>query len=147
MLMILSVLWRKCVNPQTSNIPLGQDNLPPPGPYRCRHCGTNRLFYDTVKPGNPNGNARRPYYVCVNDSCPNVRTHNREHHVRGWVTWDDNIGVAETNPLCRCSHYARKDRAGVRSQNAGKHFWTCSTGACGYTSWRRDGSEGWGPGF
>ena len=147
MLIVLWTLWRRCTNSSTSSIPPGQPIVPPPGRYRCRHCGNTNLSYRTVHRQNRNGNAGRPYYVCLYSQCPNLKTLNAHHHDTGWVTWDDNIGVAPGNPLCKCSHYARADTAGERSRVPGKRFWTCSTGACDYTSWRRDGSEGWGDGF
>ena len=147
MLSILLTLWRKCTNPHTSSITIHRPNQPPPSPYRCRHCGSTNLLYRIVQPGNRNGNVGRPYYVCVNPYCPEVTRLNAGHPDRGWVTWDDNINVRPTNPLCKCLRNSREDTAGEASRVPGRHFWTCSTGACGYTSWRRDGQEGWGDGF
>ena len=123
MLLLLSYVWRKCANSR-------EIHRFPTSPYQCRHCGSIHLKYDFVKPGNPNGNIGRPYYICVNPYCPNVI--NSAHHIRGWVTWDDNIGIDPRNPLCKCLRSAREDIAGERSPSPGHHFWTCSTGACDY---------------
>lgn len=156
MLIILSTIWKRCTNSHTSSIPPRQPYPTPPGPYptppgryRCRHCGSTNLLYRTVQPGNRNGNVGRPYYVCVYPHCPKVMNSNADHHETGWVTWDDSIGVRPTNPPCRClpPKVSRQDTAGERSRVPGKRFWTCSTGACDYESWRLDGKEDWGPGF
>ena len=147
MLIVLGTLWRRCTSPQTSSIPYRQPYPNPPGRYRCRHCGSENLSYRTVGPENQNGNVGRRYYVCVNPGCPEVTRLNAGHHDTGWVTWDDNIGVTPRNPLCKCLRNSRQDTAGEGSAVPGRRFWTCSTGACDYTSWRRDGKEGWGNGF
>lgn len=152
-LIILSMLWRCCTSSPPLRTPYVQRNHPTPSrfpdelpnyptpsqlpsyptfsPYRCRHCNNTNLTYDTVKPGNPLGNDGRPYYVCLNRNCSNytVNKTNAGQGVGGWVTWDDNIGVEPGNPLCRCRppRRARKDTAAT-----GRHFWTCSTGACDY---------------
>lgn len=126
---LLLTLWRKCTN---SRIPYGQPNHPTPSRYRCRHCGSTNLSYRIVKPGNRNGNVGRPYYVCVNPYCPNVTRPNAGQQDTGWVTWDDNIGVDPSNPLCRCGRSARQDIAYAGPGAPGRRFWTCSTGACDY---------------
>jgi hypothetical protein len=146
-LMLLSIFCRKCTNTPTSSIPSGQPNHTPPSPYRCRHCGSTDLSYRTVQPGNWNGNDGRHYYVCVDPSCREVKRQNAGQHDGGWVTWDDDIGVTPGNPPCYCLPISRQDTAGQRSPLAGRRFWTCSTGACHYTSWRLDGTTGWGDGF
>ena len=145
-LALISSIIKKLVQPNTSIWVCTQPSHPAISPYQCRHCGSRYLKYDTVKPGNPNGNFGRPYYVCVNPSCPNVMRPDRRQHFRGWVTWDDSRGVDISNPLCECQRSARLDTAGVGSDVPGRRYWTCSTGACGYTSWRPDGSLGWGNG-
>lgn len=147
MLILLLGIWRKCTNTQTSIIPYRQPNHPLPSPYRCRYCGSTNLLYQIVQPGNRNGNIGRPYYVCVNPHCSNVTTQGAGQHARGWVTWDDTVGVAPGNPLCNCQRSARQDAAGAGSAVPGRGFWTCSTGACNYISWRRDGMGGWGDEF
>jgi len=146
-LILLLTIWRKCTNTHTSIIPYGQPNHPLPSPYRCRYCGSTNLLYQIVQPGNRNGNIGRPYYVCVNPHCSNVTTQGAGQHARGWVTWDDTVGVAPGNPLCNCQRSARQDAAGAGSAVPGRGFWTCSTGACYYISWRRDGMGGWGDEF
>lgn len=135
-------LWRKCTRQSNHPIPAGQTNHPiPTGQtnypilYRCRACGSTDLLYRTVQPGNRNGNAGRPYCVCVRPNCDNVRNSNAEHHDRGWVSWCDDKGVEPGNPLCICGRNARQDRAGERSIYHGRRFWTCSTGYCPYFRW------------
>ena len=147
MLMFLLGLWKKWTKTDTPRPPYGQPNHPTSLRYHCRHCGSTNLSYRIVQPGNRNGNVGRPYCVCANPYCSNVMRPNADHHERGWVTWDDNVGVAPRNPLCRCPQSARQDTAGEGSRAPGRRFWTCSTGACGYTSWRLDGKEIWGDGF
>lgn len=141
-------IWRNYTRKPTPVVPIGLANYPPTSPYQCRHCLSIHLSYRTVQPGNRNGNVGRAYYVCVNANCPNVKAPIAAQHERGWVTWHDNVGVAPTNPLCSgCKRSARMDTAGERSARPGQRFWTCSTGACDYTSWRLDGKESWGEGF
>ena len=118
------------------NVTGGRVNQRPsaPSPYKCRYCDNVYLTYDRAKPGNKNGNAGRPYYVCENQSCDNYNRKNRgPHEIRGWVTWADNIGITPGNPLCWCIP-GRTSRADVSYPN--KHFFTCATGACGYYSGR-----------
>ena len=123
---VLVLLILGFVSKKYSRVP----NQPRSSPYQCRHCGSTNLKFGTVERGNPLGNDGRPYYVCVNRYCPNVN--NSTHHYRGWVTWDDNVGIQPQNPLCRCLRNAREDVAGVRSHSPGHHFWTCSRGACDF---------------
>lgn len=150
-LLILGYVWRKCTGsrvpyrptyrPTTSpyqptaspyqppNLPYQPPTLPyrpPTSPYQCRYCDSTDLQYGVVKPGNRLGNVGRPYYICVNPQCYSVT--NSDHHMRGWVTWDDNIGIDPRNPLCECGRSSREDRA-----NAGHRFWTCSTGRCDFS--------------
>ena len=97
----------------------------PTSPYQCRYCDSTDLDRDVVRPGNPIGNVGRPYYVCANPDCPKVT--NPGQHIRGWVTWDDNIGVDPRNPPCDCGRSTREDTA-----RAGHRFWTCSRGRCDF---------------
>ena len=117
-----------------------------PSPYHCRHCGSRKLSRHVVKHGNPNGNVGRPCYICTNSDCPNVRILKADQHITGWVTWDDNVGVAATNPPCKCGRPLRQDVAGEHSRYPGRSFWTCSTGACDYFSWL-DVQRSWGNGY
>lgn len=116
----------------------------------CRHCGSVPQSHSIVAPTNPNGNAGRRFYACV--QCRLYAAVSSSPHGKGWITWDDNGGLAPSNPTCFCGFIARQDRAGVDSNAPGQGFWTCSTGACAYTSWRRDGrptgqADGWTDGF
>ena len=112
----------------TLNLPLG--NQIRTSPYQCRKCGSTNLKFATVKPGNVNGNDGRPYYVCINPYCPSLIDSTYNDPFRGWVTWDDNIGIYPQNPLCMCLRNAREDVAGPKPYSPGHRFWTCSRGAC-----------------
>ena len=127
----LLLIWGKCTSRPHDTRP----NPPFPSPYQCRHCRSTNLAFHTVGHGNPNGNAGRRYYVCVNAFCPGLTSPNAARHERGWVTWDDIIGVTPDNPLCRCQRVSRLDVAGVYSNHRGRKFYTCSTGACDYFLW------------
>ncbi|KAI4132578.1 MAG: hypothetical protein LQ341_006258 [Variospora aurantia] len=125
-----------------SKIPTFPRSQPP----KCRHCGWIPKYRNTVLPSNPNGNADRPYYICVKckeksaNSSPNGRTKtSRQRDKLGWISWDDNIGIHRKNSPCFCGYASRQDRAGVDSYYPGGGFWTCALGACDYLSYREDG--------
>lgn len=144
MIIVIYGIIKRLLRPSTPIRDISLPSHPPVSRFRCRNCGSTYLKYDTVKAGNPHGNDGRPYYVCVNPRCPSLTEPDARQHIRGWVTWDDDLGMASTNPLCHCQRNARLDTAGAGLNIPGRRFWTCSTGACGYTSWRLDGSQGWG---
>ncbi|KAI3394188.1 hypothetical protein diail_3143 [Diaporthe ilicicola] len=79
-------------------------------------------------------NAGRPYYICP--LCPwDYR----------WVCWADDIGVSVENPPCDCEPEvpSRLDVIGRRKgPKAGRGFWSCVTGNCGYYSENVDGTPG-----
>lgn len=102
----------------------------------CCRCGWEPRYRDTAKPANQNGNGGRPYYKCIR--C-NYRSQGKQYHSRGWITWDDDRGICDSNPLCDCGVVSRQDRAGVESGMFGWGFWTCATGSCGYFSKYRNG--------
>lgn len=106
---------------------------------KCRRCGWIPKYRGTVKYSNPNGNYRRPYFICIrckrNALDPNRPRLNRKV---GWISWDDYIGVHENNRPCFCGFVCRQDRAGVDSFCPGAGFWTCATGSCGFVSFRSD---------
>jgi hypothetical protein len=58
---------------------------------------------------------------------------------RGFITWDDNVGLDSSNPKCYCGITSRQDRISVRGNLPGWGFWTCAAGQCDYFSERRDG--------
>lgn len=104
----------------------------------CRRCAYRPKYRDTVSVNNTNGNAGRPYYICIR--CKNDQTIiSVGQNGKGWITWDDRRGINSRNPRCNCGLLARQDRAGLNTYAPGAGFWTCSTGACGYVSWRKDG--------
>lgn len=98
----------------------------------CRFCNWIPKYRSTVKPDNPNGNLGRPYYICIR--CKSKDRRAPWVHEAGWITWDDDRGMHESNPQCDCGWVSRQDRAGVDSSRPGMGFWTCATGACGYYS-------------
>lgn len=103
---------------------------------RCRVCGSATLHHRITQPSNPNGNAGRPYYVCI--PC---KRNNRE----GWVTWDDERGVRNSNPSCYCGDFRRQDQEGIGRGRHGLDFWTCSTGSCDYYSKYLNGWTSYAP--
>jgi hypothetical protein len=110
-------------------------------PY-CRRCFRKPRFPSNVKPSNLNGNVGRPYYTCA--SCGQQGQNHHYHppsqdHCRGWITWDDDRGICDSNPPCHCGVVSRQDRASVRSSRPGLGFWTCATGSCDYFSKFRNG--------
>ena len=100
---------------------------------RCRRCGWQPKFRNIVKATNPNGNAGRPYYICV--LCKKRSTQGVGDHYTGWIAWDDDCGMSIDNPKCHCGIASRQDKAGADAliiPNLG--FWTCATGRCDYFS-------------
>ncbi|KAI4201420.1 MAG: hypothetical protein LQ350_003258 [Teloschistes chrysophthalmus] len=130
---------------------------------RCPTCNWIPKKRPTCDPNNPNGNANRPFYICIrcktrpspepSPSRTTTTTRSRSGHSKGWITWDDNIGIHPDNPLCFCpgGWVARQDRGGESGFYEGGGFWTCARGRCAYLSWRADGEparEGrWDEGF
>ncbi len=119
------------------------DNLSPTFPMQerplCRRCGYKPKYRNTVLPHNPNGNAGRPYYVCIKCKNDRKRKVSKTDHEKGWISWDDDRGVRPSNHHCGCRIVCRQDRAGKDSSCPGRGFWTCAIGSCGYVSFRRDG--------
>ncbi|KAL8991467.1 MAG: hypothetical protein Q9169_007861 [Polycauliona sp. 2 TL-2023] len=120
--------------PINSPIPL----FPLPSPPRCRTCNLPGN-HNKVLPTNRNNNAPRPYYVCLH--CKSTPALLARNPAKGWITWNDDIGIDVHNPACFCAPgwVARQDKAGRNSKWAGKGFWTCAVGGCGYKSFRQDG--------
>lgn len=114
-----------------------QPNFPLPKIPRCRECEYTPTGRNYVTMKNPNGNAGRPYYICIR--CKADRKPEVSQFEIGWITWDDDLGIHEKNPYCDCALLSRQDRAGKRSLYPGIGFWTCASGACGYLSFRIDG--------
>ncbi|KAF2687535.1 hypothetical protein K458DRAFT_296588 [Lentithecium fluviatile CBS 122367] len=108
----------------------------PLSPPHCRHCNWTPRYRNITNAANQNGNGGRPYYKCVKCESRNLDT---QPHTRGWITWDDDLSMCDSNPLCYCEAVSRQDRAGVRSDMCGWGFWTCATGGCGYFSKYRNG--------
>lgn len=109
--------------------------FPRPNAPQCRGCGWVPRKWETV---NSDSQSRgRRYYICIrcknNPNLPGNRTE------KGWLSWDDYIGIHQDNRPCFCGYVCRQDRAGPDSFYPGGGFWTCATGTCNFLSWRRDG--------
>ncbi len=104
---------------------------------KCRFCGWVPRRISTVREGNLNGNALRPYYICL--PCKYDRFQITSDHERGWIAWNDARGIHPSNPNCDCGIPSRQDGVGVRRLRAGMGFWTCASGACSYYSELRNG--------
>lgn len=122
---------------------------------QCRHCPWIPRQRETVGKSNPNGNADRPYYICIkckeyNRKISSSGTQQQQQHASaetsqlrrrendGWIAWDDNIGIQATNRPCYCGFVSRQDRRGANSMYPGGGFWTCAIGRCDFSSFRRD---------
>ena len=103
---------------------------------RCRVCDLATLHRRITQPSNPNGNAGRPYYICI--SC-------ERKDGKGWVTWDDERGVRNSNPSCYCGNLSRQDQVGIGRGRRGLGFWTCATGSCDYHSKYLNGWTNYAP--
>ena len=106
---------------------------------RCRRCDYQPKYRSTVTPNNPNSNAGRPYYFCIKCHFSRECWAANDGRRKGWISWDDGRGVHRSNHNCDCGVACRQDRAGINSSHPGRGFWTCASGYCSYTSFRRDG--------
>ncbi|KAF7561493.1 hypothetical protein G7046_g2646 [Stylonectria norvegica] len=82
-----------------------------------------------ISAGNKNGNAGRPYYMCVKPS-----------HGFKFACWDDDRGIASDNPQCECGLISRKFTAD------GNEFFGCPVGTCSWVTlaccfWAEDDEE------
>ena len=122
--------------PDTSPLP----TFPVPRPPICGKCH-NTCTRRIVSASNRNNNANRPYYICrVCKEDPNIPGRSTG---KGWISWDDSVGVCNTNRACYCGVACRQDRAGFESRYAGNGFWTCAYGTCDFLSYRRDCRTVW----
>ncbi|KAL9037326.1 MAG: hypothetical protein Q9214_005751 [Letrouitia sp. 1 TL-2023] len=133
--------------------------FPVPSAPQCRRCHWIPKRREIVSISNPNGNAGRPYYICI--KCKQYNNNNnysssstqqyvsakisqlRRREKDGWIAWDDNIGIEVTNRPCYCGFVCRQDKAGVNSWYPGGGFWTCAIGNCDFLSFRRDALQEW----
>jgi hypothetical protein len=97
----------------------------PSTPRNCRRCDRS-LHPRLVQADNPNGDVSRPYYSCV--------PYRDVESGRGWMTWDDAIGIRDSNPRCDCGTVSRQDQIGVNGVRRGMGFWVCASGSCNYYS-------------
>ena len=118
-------------NPTRNPLP----TFPVPQPPICGKCH-NPCTRRIVSASNRNNNADRPFYICR--VCKNDETIPGSYLTKGWISWDDNVGVRDTNRACYCGVACRQDRAGVESRYPGSGFWTCAYGKCDFLSYRKD---------
>jgi hypothetical protein len=85
-------------------------------PPTCRACGLPCEHRD-VNDENPNGNGGRPYWTCTST----------RHERWKFSCFDDTEGITIGNPQCLCRITSRRT-AGRRGD-----FFSCATGACGWT--------------
>ena len=111
--------------------------FPMPNWPRCPECDTIPEKRRVVSELNLNGNARRPFFTC--QRCKDDLEIPGNEMDKGWISWDDNVGVHENNKPCFCGLVCRQDRIGrSKGPSRGKGFWTCAIGLCDYYSERRD---------
>jgi hypothetical protein len=94
-----------------------EPQFPLPAPPACQTCGLPGAR-QIVSEGNRNGNAGRPYYVCISG-----------RHRRTFMTWDDSQGIANGNPRCWCGSTSRRI---TTNGPAPTDFYSCAAGGCGY---------------
>ncbi|KAF2202714.1 hypothetical protein GQ43DRAFT_479682 [Delitschia confertaspora ATCC 74209] len=116
-----------------------------PLPYPPQHCPAHsspqppsiqRRFFPYEIPHSTT-KLHRPFYICL--TCPIAKTDLSKNtgFPRGFITWDDTIGIRSSNPKCFCGFPSRQDRkCGIHAKGGGfgTGFWTCATGVCGYYS-------------
>jgi hypothetical protein len=81
----------------------------------------------------------RPYYICTTCDNGKCNVFRDSGYPRGFVAWDDSIGIHPKNPRCYCGFPSRQDRKGKKANPFGEGFWVCASGACDYFSDRKDG--------
>lgn len=81
----------------------------------CHQCGEPCTRHDT-SPFNENGNAGRPYYICMDSG-----------HYRKFSTFDDSRGVVRGNPQCSCGYMSRRCRRNGLDRG---EFYCCPVGGC-----------------
>jgi hypothetical protein len=128
----------KSKTPQPPTFPL------PEKPKSCwagEHMAAGRIESGTWTSSERSGNITRPYYICTTCNNGKLNVFRDSGYPRGFVTWDDGIGIHPENPRCYCGFPSRQDRKGERAHGKpfGDGFWVCASGACGYFSDRKDG--------
>ena len=83
----------------------------------------------------------RPYYICTTCDNGKFNVFRNSAYPRGFITWDDSIGIHPQNPRCYCGFPSRQDRKGEKAimKPFREGFWVCAFGACDYFSDRKDG--------
>jgi hypothetical protein len=107
--------------------------------WACEHMAPAKIDRRTWTSSSRSQSIRRPYYICT--TCDNNK-HNvfrDSGYPRGFITWDDGIGIRPRNPRCYCGFPSRQDRKGGKANSVGEGFWVCALGACDYFSDRKDG--------
>jgi hypothetical protein len=83
----------------------------------------------------------RPYYICTTCDNGKFNVFRDSCYPRGFITWDDSIGIHPQNPRCYCGFLSRQDQKGEKAcaKLFREGFWVCASGACDYFSNRKDG--------
>ncbi len=74
---------------------------------------------------NPNGNADRPYFSCMDGCHPNTSE---------FVSWDDYGGIRADNPPCSCNSNF-PSRRNKTNKEPRRYFYKCSVGWCEFFAW------------
>lgn len=84
----------------------------------------------------------RPHYICTTCDNGKFNVFRDSGYPRGFITWNDSIGIHPQNPRCYCGFPSRQDRKveKARVKTFGAGFWVCASGACDYFSDRKDGA-------
>jgi hypothetical protein len=105
------------------------------GPLCLRCKSSTALYY--VNPWNPNGNAGRPYYKCINTTCGKFATFADLRGIHNPLSFGQNV-------FCRCPSYnlPRLQVAGQGKRNPGALHWVCATGRCNtFVNWLDGGGN------
>lgn len=83
----------------------------------CPLCGGEPKYFITRR-SNRNGNAKRPYYKCL--------------ECNKFVTFADERGINANNPVCDCDHPSRMQVAGKSSATPRGLHYVCVVGRCDF---------------
>ncbi|KAF4332955.1 hypothetical protein FBEOM_13228, partial [Fusarium beomiforme] len=78
---------------------------------------TKTAIPDRANAGKRSQNAGRPYYYCD------------AGHKRQFVTWNDMVGISNTNPRCWCRHHSRRNEDNGPVPSA---WYDCATRRCSF---------------
>ncbi|KAF9778297.1 hypothetical protein IL306_004022 [Fusarium sp. DS 682] len=85
-------------------------------PPSCPLC-PNTPIRARVDAGKRSQSANRPYYYC------------QAGHKRQFITWDDMLGICNSNPRCRCGHHSRRNEGNGPVPSA---WYNCASRRCSF---------------